>query len=107
MMKSRGLKKWFKQKYFGKIKNGDINSNSCQQDKDFHCFKGKHPTSLKLGFFQLLFSTYLYRNTKYSKVSINVLFYQTTSTISEKIDHTVLFTYLLTVSIKRPGLDIW
>ena len=30
-----------------------------------------------------------------------------TSAISEKIDHTVLFTYMLTVSIKRPGLDIW
>ena len=30
----------------------------------------------------------------------------TTSTISEKIDCTALFTDLLTVSIKRPGLDI-
>ena len=27
--------------------------------------------------------------------------------MSEKIDRTVLFTYLLTVSIKRPGLGIW
>ena len=30
-----------------------------------------------------------------------------TSTISEKIDHTVSFTYLLTVSIKHPDLDVW
>ena len=29
-----------------------------------------------------------------------------TSTISEEIDRTVLFTYFLTVSIKHPGLDI-
>ena len=33
--------------------------------------------------------------------------YQMTRSISEKNDRTVLFTYLLTVSIKRPGLDIW
>ena len=25
----------------------------------------------------------------------------------KKIDRTILFTYLLTVSIKYPGLDIW
>ena len=30
-----------------------------------------------------------------------------TRSISEKNDCTVLFTYWLTVSIKRPGLDIW
>ena len=30
-----------------------------------------------------------------------------TRSISEKIDRTVLFTYWLTASIKRPGLDIW
>ena len=28
-----------------------------------------------------------------------------TSTISERVDHTVLFIYLLTVLIKCPGLD--
>ena len=30
-----------------------------------------------------------------------------TGTISEQIDRTILFTYLLTVFIKCPGMDIW
>ena len=33
--------------------------------------------------------------------------YETTRSISEKINCTVLFTYLLTVPINRPGLDIF
>ena len=34
-------------------------------------------------------------------------FYQTTRSISAKMDCIVLSTYLLTVSIKSPGVDIW
>ena len=29
-----------------------------------------------------------------------------TNTISAKVDHTILFIYVLTVSINQPGLDI-